>query len=239
MITHFIRNKKLFICGDTHGDWKALNEKTKQIINLSGDRHIDLVICGDFGYWPKFAEEMYKLSNVNTYDGQITIYFCPGNHEDWWSLKEIEDNYPKDRIIPIYDNINYCTFGSIKSFGNTTFLFCGGADSIDKNKRILGSDWFPEEIITASDMYRLPDEKSTHIDVVISHTCPEIIVKRVQKFLSYTITENDPSREYLSIIFDMFRPKLWYFGHFHQHIQDIHVNTTVFTGLGCNDIVEF
>jgi len=82
----------------------------------------------------------------------------------------------------------------------------GGAHSFDWKLRTPGFDWFPElELVTESDLENLPDKK---IDIVISHTAPE------EFYMSFPPKE-DPSRESLSYILKRYKPKLWFFGHFH------------------------
>ena len=91
---------------------------------------------------------------------------------------------------------------------NRVVLFMGGANSIDKQYRKIGVDWFPEEIISQKDIMNLPDCK---VDIVISHTCPE------EFSMSTLYDDNDPSRKALSYVLDKYHPSLWYFGHFHQN----------------------
>jgi hypothetical protein len=93
-------------------------------------------------------------------------------------------------------------------------MFCGGAESIDKEWRIPGDTWWPQEIIIVQDMSRLPDPKSVSVDWVISHTCPACF--RVEKELGRSGKENDPSKQCLDRVFASFSPGRWWFGHYHD-----------------------
>ena len=206
---------KLFIFGDTHAEWKAFNI----ILNKLCQKHkenIDIIVAGDFGYWPN--EKEYDLKLIKTFDDQVKIYFCPGNHEDWFSLEKFGDG-----ITEIYKNIFYCSFGTIKSFNNKNFMFCGGADSIDKNYRKMGIDWFPQEVITSTDLYKLPDSKDVDVDVMISHTCPEFCSKQLMNRDKFSYP--DPSRKSLDHIHNYYKPPVWFFAHFHKYMKFFEKNT--------------
>lgn len=232
---------KVFIIGDIHGNWPLLNQKTKQLIEKYPDEKIDLISVGDFGYWPRFNNEDYSLKKIETYNNQLKIYFCPGNHEDWWALKELDDNIGS--FIPkVHKNIYYCSFGATKTFNGKRFLFCGGAESVDKNYRTLGLDWFPEETINEKDMTYLPENKKIH--VIISHTSPNEVNYQLNRHLDKKIIyNNDPSAKYLNFIYSKYRPLKWYFGHWHISAQ-FHDRDTEFVCLNQIDsdklnLIEF
>jgi len=195
----------IHIVGDVHGEFGRLN------CWINKKRPDIILQCGDFGYWPNWPakkrrsrkpEPTPKLKNGK-------LYFCDGNHEDHWSLKALDDT-------EVFPNTFYTPRGStLKLPDGRTVLFMGGADSIDKDIRTLGHDWFPDEIISESDIHSLPDQK---IDIVISHTCP-------REFEIPYLDEGkcqDPSRMVLSYILFKYRPKEWYFGHWHFFKQDIY-----------------
>jgi hypothetical protein len=102
-------------------------------------------------------------------------------------------------------------------------LFCGGAQSIDKNLRQEGTSWWPQEVISNDDMEKLPSTR-TRVDVVVSHTKPGGF-----PVLSYTKMQ-DPSEKHLDTVRKMFKPKHWYFGHFHE-LQKGEYEGTKWTGL--------
>jgi len=200
---------KIIVCGDIHGSWGYLN-------TMINTKKPDIILqCGDFGYWPShevksiglydtsyIRKRIYKvcgMKNPNT-----KIYWCDGNHEEFPKLHALKDN----EICP---NVFYMKRGSTLTLPDKRkVLFMGGGDSIDKNLRTPGYDWFPEELISQKDIYNLPDEK---IDIVISHTCPEefdILGGIKEKYY-------DPSRKALSVVLKKYRPSLWYFGHWHMY----------------------
>ncbi len=239
-------DKKIIIAGDVHGHWAMLNK----LINKKNPKII--LQCGDFGWWPKLHDTYNIYSEYEDVDGKIEgdfwdrtirarkrkkwdqfgikaadtkIYWCDGNHEDHWDLKE-ERNYMKApcQVMP---NVYYMKRGSVLSLPDgRNVLFIGGADSVDKNQRKLGFDWFPEEVITQSDVYDLPNIK---IDIVISHTCPlefhQPILTAKVPYWGWQEKIKDPSAHALSYILNRYKPDLWYFGHFHIYKTGVHFNT--------------
>jgi len=231
--------KSIIVTGDIHGKWQYLN-------NLINKKKPNIVLqCGDFGWWPKFHNT--RTINTGEYeedDGEIVgdpwnrtlpvrkrkrwnqygikskdtrIYWCDGNHEDHWDLKEKNKEEAPLEIMP---NVFYMKRGSIlKLPDGRKVLFIGGADSTDKFYRKRGIDWFPEEVINQNDLYNLPD---TNVDIIVSHTCPlefhKAVLKIKREDWGWQEEIRDPSAHALSYVLNKYRPKLWYFGHFHEYI---------------------
>ena len=208
------------VCGDIHGRWGPLNtliNKEKPNIVLQ---------CGDFGWWPHYHNQknfdgpkpwnQYGLKNKGT-----KVYWCPGNHENWDDLERIEASN-NSGIYEIMDNVFYCSFGYILTLPDKRkVLFVGGAESIDKDTRIIGNSWWHQEIITYADMDKLPDEK---IDIVISHTLPFQMACNAKGYQQYKWKIGDPSMKALDIVFEKYKPSLWYAGHFHWHEETVYRN---------------
>jgi predicted phosphodiesterase len=197
---------RILITGDVHMEFGFLN-------SLINRQKPDMVICcGDFGYWPK-VEWGKPLTDIKLQTAEKLLW-CDGNHEDHWSLRDRET----DELAP---NIIYMPRGSTYTLPDgRTILFMGGADSIDKQWRRVGVDWFPEEIITQKDFQNLPDKK---IDIFITHTCPEELVEELIKF--YPAKKFEPSNRALSELRKIYKPDLWFFGHWHHYREGVLLGT--------------
>lgn len=242
-------NKSIIIAGDIHGVWGPLN-------SLIYRTNVEIILqCGDFGWWPKFHDttqiwsgEYEDISDEiigdpfqrmmakrvpKTWDQfglnnkDVKIYWCDGNHEDHWDLIS-ERNYMK-APCEMMPNVYYMKRGSVLQLPDKrNVLFIGGGDSIDKNMRSIGVDWFPEELISQRDIRDLPDIK---IDIVISHTCPiefhkEVITKGFWEDKQIYIDKiKDPSAYALSHVLYKYKPSLWYFAHFHTSVVGKYDNT--------------
>ncbi len=177
----------------------------------------------NYAYFPHYHGEkefdQYGIRNKN-----IEIHWCPGNHENWDVLDTFKD---KHQIQP---KIYYRDFGSIlKLPDDRIVMFCGGAVSIDKEYRILGQTWWNQETISEKDMYKLPDIK---VDIIISHTVPNCWLDSVTTNTDFEYY--DPSTTALETIFDIYKPKLWYSGHFHKYANGVYKNCKWF----CLDMVD-
>jgi len=201
---------KTMIVGDVHGEFGTLN----QLINK---KKPDIIIaCGDFGYWPNHDLDLSQIKLQNT----KLILWCDGNHEDHWALRDRKS----DEIQP---GIIYMPRGSTYTLDDgRNILFMGGAHSIDKNMRRVGVDWFPEETITQGDLMNLPE---MDIDIFISHTCPYELVPIMLKH--YIGKDYEPSNKALSELWEIYRPDLWYFGHWHKYLTGILYDKTKWTAL--------
>ena len=204
------KKKGIYILGDVHGDWVRLN----QFINRKLPKVV--ILAGDVGYFWKhdFYDSVGKIKTNGT-----KVYWIPGNHEnmDWCKSAKFPPG-PKG-IYEIEKDIFMCAFGSMKKFGGQQFLFCGGADSIDKHHRTVGKSWWRNETIQNYEFDALPDPKKVKIDVVVSHTKPNYF--HLNHVDNYKIDKyNDPSCAALDQVFDMYKPSKWFFGHFHHAGHD-------------------
>lgn len=139
------------------------------------------------------------------------MFFIHGNHDHF---EQFDVNSDKPTLVR--ENLTWLPWGW---FENGT-LYIGGADSIDRNKRRQGWDWWPEERITYLQVHELLERK---LDVVrvIAHTSPAEVAetmlrRKAQKSgLSQLTRTVSPSENLLQVVFDELKPKEWYFGHWH------------------------
>ena len=200
-------NNKILIVGDIHGDWGKLN-------TLLTVKRPDIVLqCGDFGWWPQMEvkkpilygnQKEWLLEGVKTCGADV--YFCDGNHEDHHALSQTGN------ILLMYGNVWHGTRGSILTLPDgRNVLFAGGAESVDRNVRTAGHDWFPKETIKDHDL----DKMLAHdrVDIVISHTCPTTFLKHLRN--GNLAKSNDPSCVALEYVLNKYKPEQWFFGHWH------------------------
>jgi len=203
-------DKKIMVMGDVHGKFSVMNT----LINRKQPWMV--LACGDFGYWPKI--ERYRDSYGQIVKptaprvGNTQVHWCDGNHEDHHSLKSAPVNGE------LWPNVFYHRRGSTLTLPDgRVILFMGGAESVDKSFRTPGFDWFPEESITQADLDALPD---CHVDIVISHTCP--MEFQMQSMFEFNERQ---SRIALSVVLEKYKPKEWFFGHWHTHVVGEYYDT--------------
>jgi predicted phosphodiesterase len=193
---------KTLIVGDVHNYFNRLN------ILINKKKPDQIFACGDFGYWPRIAGGSIKpLSDIKLQTAK-ELRWCDGNHEDHWSLMNRETDEFEPGII-------YQPRGSTyKLPDGRVVMFMGGADSIDKGVRMIGFDWFPNETISYKDMENLPD---VDVDIFITHTCPVELVHDLK--VNYPEKNLEPSNYALSELWKLYKPDLWFFGHWHQYLE--------------------
>ncbi len=206
--------------GDVHGDFGRLN-------TFVNHKRPSLILqCGDFGYWPRHVSRREKRRReliVPKMHGS-KLAWCAGNHEDYDSLKMLEDN-------EVYPNVFYMKRGSTLELPDgRVVLFMGGAESHDKEWRVAqerdGGEkvWFAEERITEQDVANLPD---CHVDIVISHAAPREFEVWGH---GHDMLQHDPSRMALSAVLHRYKNSvsLWFFGHYHARLVGSYQNVRYF-----------
>ena len=180
-----------------------------------------LLIVGDFGLlWsdPPSLEERYFLSWL---DGQPwTTLFVDGNHEN----HDLLDSLPVTQwhggnvhVVPGYPHIIHLMRGQVFNIGGTTFFTFGGAYSIDREGRIKGRTWFPEELPNEEEYaegWRNLKKHGFEVDYILTHTAPAEIIDSMGYYAESD--EEDELRQYLQRVAENTEFRAWYFGHFHE-----------------------
>lgn len=208
---------KVLLVGDTHGVFGPLN-------TLINQQRPDIIVqLGDLGYWPNVWPE--RLETINTQGADLL--FCDGNHED---LESLYSKHPKtkDESVQLAKHIYWIPRGTIINLPVLgTTLFFGGANSIDKDWRTPGYDWFSNELPTYGDIdtydyfRKLYAEHNQKVKTVVSHTAPN----KFDFMKHFHGAEEDPTTQFLNKILEETKPENWYFGHWHGHFTGTCENT--------------
>lgn len=231
----------IHICGDIHGDWARLNRfintdirQSRHIRSLAGrydELEVILLQCGDFGYWPHTDPEHSWFALEDTRDdggryavqtavsflknGRVVVYWADGNHENHDALDALESAHPDSPFIAVAPGVFFARFGAVLTLlDGIHVMFCGGAESVDKNSRMPGIEWWSQEGIDEADMRKLPDPRTVKVDWLISHSCPHAFDLNLRKMLP--AKNREASKRYLDRVLEDFRPKRWWFGHYHH-----------------------
>lgn len=206
----------VFLTGDTHIPWDIKKLNTKNFPAQLGLTRDDIVIVlGDFGllwkedkeylYWKKWLEEKKPM-----------IAFCDGNHEnfDWLQSLPVSE-WQGGKVHWISENIVHLMRGQIFRFDGKSFFVCGGATSTDKEIRVAGVSWWPQEDINFREIDEALDNLESAdytVDYILTHTCPQSLVQPM--FHTQTIT--DPTASFLDEVYQRTKFHRWYFGHWHE-----------------------
>jgi Icc-related predicted phosphoesterase len=219
---------KVMFVGDTHGN---IDNFTK-ILHYAKENEVHQIIqVGDFGWWPRWEKGKYFIEQSNfmiKYLGLEPIIFIPGNHEDYFSIKDI---YNVPELHKVADYIYLAGRGYIDTIGDTRLMFVGGACSIDKDIRTEGWDYFPEEEISQRDCYRLCSIASQQkIDILVSHDVIDGINLGIKLYDGFRSV-----RKALRSIAEIIRPLRVIHGHYHHRyfvLENFWGHVTRIDGLG-------
>ena len=202
-----------FLKGDIHGN---LFEIIDFINRFNLGKNDNIIILGDCGIaWRKDKKDLdQNIKLWNECGNGVKLYFIDGNHENFNILNSlpIENNMGK-----IADNIYHLRRGQVYEFENKKILVCGGADSIDKYRRIENFTWWKEETISQETIDDIP---AGHYDYVLTHCCPRSIFEKNRIYLSTLqfLDENKinhSSEDMLEQLKNKITFDHWFFGHYH------------------------
>jgi hypothetical protein len=107
-------------------------------------------------------------------------------------------------------------------------MFVGGAQSIDRQSRTSGYDWWPQEQLSEEDFGCIVEKYlRAKPAVMVSHDCPVDVARLVNSHHSGERTRTNSS---LQLMWEAYQPELWIFGHHHVSFDQV-VNGTRFVCL--------
>ncbi|MQB01332.1 MAG: hypothetical protein GEU78_13740 [Actinobacteria bacterium] len=136
-----------------------------------------IVQLGDFGWFPDTSWGIEFIAAIATQAKRrrVHVHFIDGNHEDFGDLffmKEVPeeaDDVTPEGFIRLRSHLNYIPRGTRWEWDGVSFLALGGAYSIDKDGRIEGRSWWPQEDITDDDVRRCGADP---VEVMLTHEAP-------------------------------------------------------------------
>lgn len=221
---------KLFVRGDTHGDFRFLPMWCEENHTTTEDV---LVILGDAGI-NYYGEKKWKEIKTKEFIAEqpITLFCIRGNHE----ARPMSRSGMKEAMCnaggicgemyhePKYANIFYAKDGGIYEYNQKKILTIGGAYSVDKFYRVMmGWMWFANEQLT-DDEWRLIKAKvdGQHFDYVFTHTCPFSWqpTDLFMQGLDQSTVDNSMELWFEQLIHYITFGH-WFFGHYHADREDV------------------
>lgn len=148
-----------------------------------------------------------------------TTLFVDGNHENHQRLNSYRVNeWHGGKIHMIKDSVYHLMRGQVFDLDDKSFFTIGGAYSHDKQWRIEGQSWWPEEVPSTEERLEAIDSLSKHgwkIDYVITHNAPISIAQCIIRG-KWDRTTDEYEQWLQSEVADKLDFKRWYFGHHHM-----------------------
>lgn len=217
---------RVFVIGDTHGDWNFLSDWCEENHTTTQDILIDLGDSGIlYGEKETFREQFLK-KNLSMLP--ITILDLQGNHacppEDRPEYVKTLMSVDGDMVGMAYHNFDYPNIyhainGNSYYIKDKVLLCVGGAASVDKEVRLLtGNYWTEHEVIHPQMMNNIQHQIHTrHFDFVLTHTCPFEDMPRDLFMAGIDQSKVDNRMEhFLSKLKKDMKYDMWLFDHFHD-----------------------
>lgn len=224
------------VAGDWHGDLGL----ARPIVTAAADAGVKLILhAGDFGIWPgpagrNFLDQLTALLD----DLDMSLWFVDGNHEDFDRLLELPID-PSTGRRPVTSRIDHLPRGHRWQFGDTTWLACGGAVSVDVAYRIPHVSWWPQETITDADVAQCIDAGPA--DVLLAHDAPwrsstlRLRYARPSSWPKEALARSDASQRQIDAIVQGTKVSTVFHGH-HHHRYTEHTDGVTIHGLGCDGL---
>lgn len=221
----------IYFLGDIHGQHYPLSRFLKPEIKNS------LIIqVGDFGVgFQSISHDALASRKITKWltSGNNHLVLIRGNHDD--PSLFTNNSFLNSEAITLIPDYTY------KTINNKSFLFVGGAISIDRLYRQPGKDYWPDEnFILCSDLSSI-----TKCDVLVIHTSPDVLypygdLKHLSSFLTKDISleaELISERKLVTQLYDCVKPQFVINGHFHKsHYEN--VNGCIHKTLDINEFWE-
>jgi hypothetical protein len=220
---------RIAIVGDVHGDFETLDALLRQASAWYG---IDAAVqVGDFGFYED------RLPAQPRFRFPVPVHAVCGNHEDHDYLARAG----RDGLMQGWAaaNLFYQARASVVQIGSLCLGFIGGALHMNQPQRRHGGNLItPDQTDRAVASFAL-----ARPEVIVTHSCPAGIGIGMQSApeRAWGVTEHvllagyDPGPHHdcgeveLTHLWRRLphRPRLWCFGHFHQH-RDVVIEGTRF-----------
>lgn len=208
------------------GDWHGSLYQAEAIVLAAAARNIDTIVqLGDFGLWTKRTETFRFLKGLNNLlvKHNIRLYWVDGNHECFPHLYAFPIG--DDGTRQIRSNIFHLPRGLRWTWHGVRFLALGGAYSVDKDMRVHGEEWWPQEHVTYGEIMKA--KEGGEVDVMIMHDSPAGVpnlitddpmqqARAVQWFGQHNITAAGMHRQALALAYEEVNPGLILHGHYHR-----------------------
>lgn len=232
-------NEPVYGVGDIHGDVTTLCF----LIEKHNITNSSFILLGDIGIWRYRDYKRYMSLDKLCKERNIIVYAFRGNHDNPRFFYRSEEQSPiARRFWDKFTNFKVLPDLSIITINNSKGIVIGGGTSIDRvcrrtwqslerryNNLYKLNDWWEDEVLPS--IGNIKD----NFDFILTHTGPrppKIMPLNedncgffiLDKTLEHDINEENNK---LNEIQNRFKPKKWWFGHY--HIND----SFTFNGTDC------
>lgn len=132
--------QKVLFSGDTHGNFDQVMWLIKRAKKEGADA---IFVLGDFGIWDHLDDGKFTdLCSRDAKRSGVSVYFLPGNHENYDLLEQYERECPRDDdgFVILKEGVLYSPRAHRWTWNGVRFLSLGGAYSVDKYWRVQSDE---------------------------------------------------------------------------------------------------
>ncbi|WP_062312765.1 metallophosphoesterase family protein [Demequina rhizosphaerae] len=219
---------KVGLLGDTHGNEAWIRHALDEFAKAGLDTIIQV---GDLGVWSgPFAGKMWNRIDELLASHSQTMFVAPGNHEDYDRIDRLKSR--DDGWLRFRHRILLAPRGHRTELGGRTFVWLGGAGSVDRSwRRYLESrtgqkTWWHQEEITFADVDATA--AGGHAEVMVAHDAPHGVpsIERQLAGNPHDFYRDDLHYAYqvrsrFTEAFEAVNPRLLLHGHYHFAVDEL------------------
>ena len=150
----------------------------------------------------------------------IPLDWLDGNHENHTRLLALPVDDEGFRTI--WPGVRHIPRGTLMEYGGVRFLACGGAISVDRNNRKLGTSYWPEEELTPEDVATC--KASGKADILLTHDAPlssHVLDRHLDSRWPRDATDASYiNRRLVQQVWDQSEAKIVFHGHIHHSYSE-------------------
>lgn len=209
-----LTDQRVAVCGDWHGNIGWARMISRALPRLAPDV-TTILHLGDWWMPPTETDEAFAETSIDR------IYVTLGNHEPWGQITPLLDDHPGE-AVRISQLIWLLPRPARLTIGSRRVLSLGGAASVDRESRVEGLTWWPDEAIT--DAHVAAAIADGPADLMLTHESPagtpvrpvqEILRTNPHGFPATALEASAASRARVSEVWNAVRPELLAHGHLH------------------------
>ncbi|WP_431694248.1 metallophosphoesterase [Microbacterium maritypicum] len=207
-------DQRVAVCGDWHGNLGWARTIARVLPYLASDV-TTMLHLGDWGMSPAEIDEVFAETDIDR------ILVTVGNHEPFDQVSPLLNQNPGHAV-----RVSKLTWilprPARLAIGGRRALSLGGAASVDRQSRIEGLTWWPDEAIT--DDHVAAAIAGGPADLMLTHEGPsgtpvrpvrEILRTNPHRFPKVALEASAASRARIAEVWDAVRPELLAHGHMH------------------------
>lgn len=207
-------DQRVVVCGDWHGNVGWARTIARALPGLAPDV-TTMLHLGDWQMPSTAVDDAFADTTIDR------IYVTAGNHDQWNEITPLLDKHP-GAAVRVSEITWILPRPAWMSIGGRRVLSLGGAASVDRESRIEGLTWWPDEAIT--DTHASAAIAGGPADLMLTHEGPagtpvrpvrEILRTNPHRFPATALEASAASRARIAEVWDVVRPELLVHGHMH------------------------